>query len=78
MKNRIHLFILCTILSAVAFGADAKGAAPGAERQKYHVYVDSEGVMRRSDTDQEVSYYGTNYTAPFAYSYRALKREGMT
>ena len=28
--------------------------------------------MRRSDNGEEVSYYGTNYTVPFAYSYRAL------
>lgn len=49
---------------------------PGASRQSYEIFVDSGGVMRRSDTGAEVSYYGTNYTAPFAYSYRALKREG--
>lgn len=42
------------------------------DRQSYKVYIDKEGVMRRSDTKEEVSYYGTNYTAPFAYSYRAL------
>lgn len=41
-------------------------------RQAYKIYVDKEGIMRRSDTKEEVSYYGTNYTAPFAYSYRAL------
>lgn len=56
-----------------------KGASKGTagrsavdDRQKYQIYVDKEGVMRRSDTKEEVSYYGTNYTAPFAYSYRAL------
>lgn len=42
------------------------------DRQSYKIYVDKEGVMRRSDTNEEVSYYGTNYTSPFAYSYRAL------
>lgn len=41
-------------------------------REDYKIYVDDQGVMRRSDTREEVSYYGTNYTAPFAYSYRAL------
>lgn len=49
---------------------------PGTERQKYVVVVDAEGVMRRSDTGAEVSYYGTNYTTPFAYSYRAMGYEG--
>lgn len=33
--------------------------------------------MRRSDTKQEVSYYGTNYTVPFAHAYRALGRLGV-
>ncbi|MDE5876594.1 MAG: cellulase family glycosylhydrolase [Muribaculaceae bacterium] len=28
--------------------------------------------MRRSDTNAEVSYFGTNYTVPFAHAYRAL------
>ncbi|MCM1152874.1 MAG: cellulase family glycosylhydrolase [Muribaculum sp.] len=42
------------------------------DRQKFKIFVDKEGVMRRSDNNQEVSYFGTNYTAPFAYSYRAL------
>lgn len=41
-------------------------------RQKYKIFVDKEGVMRRSDTKEEVSYYGTNLTTPFAHAYRAL------
>lgn len=60
----------------VADAANVKTQFPGADRQKYEVIVDSDGVMRRSDNGQEVSYYGTNYTAPFAYSYRALGYEG--
>ena len=57
--------------------ADAKEKTPVPDRQKYEIVVDGQGVMRRSDNGQEVSYYGTNYTAPFAYSYRALGYEGM-
>ncbi len=30
----------------------------------YSVYVDSHGRMRRSDTKEEVRFYGTNYTLP--------------
>jgi len=51
---------------------DAAAVTVADARQKYRVYVDKDGVMRRSDSKDEVSYYGTNYTAPFAYSYRAL------
>lgn len=43
----------------------------------YNVYVDKEGVMRRDDTGAEVSFYGTNYTVPFAHAYRALGQLGV-
>lgn len=43
----------------------------------YNVYVDKEGVMRRDDSGAEVSYYGTNYTTPFAHAYRALGQLGI-
>ncbi len=39
----------------------------------YSVYVDNHGRMRRSDTHEEVRFYGTNYTLPFAHAYRAMK-----
>lgn len=43
----------------------------------YKVYVDKDGVMRRSDSHAEVSYYGVNYTVPFAHAYRALDYLGV-
>lgn len=43
----------------------------------YSVYVDKEGVMRRDDSGEEVSFYGTNYTVPFAHAYRALGELGI-
>jgi len=36
------------------------------------IYVDKKGVMRWSDTNAEVSFYGVNYTLPFAHAYRAM------
>lgn len=33
--------------------------------------------MRRNDTKEEVSYYGTNYTLPFAHAYRAVGNLGI-
>ncbi len=59
--------------SAVSF---AKQERPNEERQKYSIYVDDHGVMRRSDTKKEVSYFGTNYTLPFAHAYRAAEYLG--
>ena len=35
------------------------------------VYVDSRGVMRFSSDNKEASFYGVNYTLPFAHAYRA-------
>ena len=36
------------------------------------IYVDKDGVMRWSDTKHEASFYGVNYTLPFAHAYRAM------
>ncbi|MDE6787239.1 MAG: cellulase family glycosylhydrolase, partial [Muribaculaceae bacterium] len=64
--------MLVCLLSATCLDAMSANAEKVADRQSYKIYVDKEGVMRRSDNKEEVSYYGTNYTSPFAYSYRAL------
>ena len=76
MMRILPLAMAMPMTAAFSMAEAAPKDMPGAARQKYEDFVDSEGVMRRSDTGDEVSYYGTNYTAPFAYSYRALKREG--
>lgn len=70
------------ILSAVAILCVASGNLSAqvdlsTPRDSYTVYVDDNGVMRRSDTHEEVSYYGTNYTTPFAHAYRALGYLGI-
>ncbi|MGK9369955.1 hypothetical protein ACSSWA_13745 [Melioribacter sp. Ez-97] len=41
------------------------------------VYVDSKGVLRWNDSHEEVRLFGVNYTAPFAFSYKALKDLGI-
>lgn len=68
------LFVLLVSMSTAASAGKPKDRSE--DRQKYEIVVDDQGVMRRSDNGREVSYYGTNYTAPFAYSYRALGYEG--
>jgi hypothetical protein len=35
------------------------------------VYVDNNGVLRYTKDNKEASFFGVNYTVPFAYSYRA-------
>ncbi|MBC6611261.1 cellulase family glycosylhydrolase [Hymenobacter sp. BT507] len=42
------------------------------------VYVDKQGVLRWQKGRQEVALFGVNYTTPFAYSYRAHRRLGVS
>ncbi|QEC44026.1 membrane or secreted protein [Pseudobacter ginsenosidimutans] len=41
------------------------------------LYVDKEGVLRRKSDQQEQSFFGVNYTLPFAYAYRHVKAMGL-
>jgi hypothetical protein len=41
------------------------------------VKVDSKGVMRWTDTQEEVKGFGVNYTLPFAHAYRSAKKLGI-
>ncbi|PTN10623.1 hypothetical protein [Mangrovibacterium marinum] len=41
------------------------------------VYVDRKGVMRWSDSHREASFFGVNYTLPFAHAYRAAGYLGV-
>lgn len=71
MKYSKILFLIMGLAFAFPDMINAKTANPK-DRQSYKIYVDKQGVMRRSDTKEEVSYYGTNYTLPFAHAYRAV------
>jgi hypothetical protein len=51
--------------------AQKPAKAPGGD-----VYVDKKGVLRWQKGGQEVALFGVNYTAPFAYSYRAIQKVG--
>jgi hypothetical protein len=41
------------------------------------IYVDQKGIMRDKVTNEEVSFFGVNYTVPFAFAYRALNSMGV-
>ncbi len=59
--------ILALILSFSVLTALAAG----------EIHVDRQGVMRDRETGREVSYFGVNYTVPFAHAYRALGYLGI-
>jgi hypothetical protein len=45
--------------------------------QKDLVYVDKQGVLRYTKDKTEASFFGVNYTVPFAYGYRSHKALGV-
>lgn len=69
-KLRIHLIILAAVFIT--------SYAQNNSFNNYDVYVDKDGVMRWKNTNEEVSLFGVNYTTPFAYSYRAHKKLGLS
>ena len=48
-----------------------------AQENKTNVYVDSEGIMRWGNNDEEVHGFGVNYSAPFAHAYRSAEKLGI-
>jgi hypothetical protein len=46
-------------------------AAEGASQERSSYYVDESGTLRETETQKEVSFFGVNYTVPFAHAYRA-------
>jgi hypothetical protein len=65
------IFLMCSILfiSAAAFAQKSKSANL--------VYVDDKGVMRYTRDHSEASFFGVNYTVPFAYGYRSHQALGI-
>ena len=67
-----HILILITCLLAVVAPAQNK-----VQKSVPTIYVDAGGVMRWSDTKKEASFFGVNYTLPFAHAYRAMGYLGV-
>jgi hypothetical protein len=55
----------------------AKAAARHRSHENNLVYVDGQGILRWTKNNTEASFWGVNYTVPFAYSYRAHKALGV-
>ena len=75
ISNSWRLLLSFWLLLGFAAGASAQKAAkqPGGD-----VFVDVRGVLRWKQGKQEVALFGVNYTAPFAYSYRAIQKLGVS
>ncbi|MDP3444493.1 MAG: cellulase family glycosylhydrolase, partial [Ignavibacteria bacterium] len=68
MKNRKYLLFIF-FLTTLTFSQN---------KNMPDVYVDNSGIMRWEESKNEVSLFGVNYTTPFAYSYRAHKKLGLS
>lgn len=70
MQRHILTLIIC--LLAVVAPAQNK-----VQKSVPTIYVDAGGIMRWSDTKKEASFFGVNYTLPFAHAYRAMGYLGV-
>lgn len=68
MKRQFILTFICLLFTFT--GIQGKVTTP-------IIYIDGNGVMRWSDTHEEASFFGVNYTLPFAHAYRALGYLGL-
>ena len=69
MKSFIgNLFVFVIVIMAVIHPQDKKNL----------IYTDKSGIMRWTANGEPAYFFGINYTAPFAFSYRALKSKGIS
>lgn len=65
----------CLFFASLLFFLPKKSVSQS--KSKNLVYVDKKGVLRYTKNHKEAAFFGVNYTAPFAYSYRAHKALGV-
>jgi hypothetical protein len=70
------LLAFVVMISGSSRGQGKTIAAPPSHTNNL-VYVDKQGVLRWTKNNTEASFWGVNYTVPFAYSYRAHKALGV-
>ncbi|WP_367868291.1 membrane or secreted protein [Pedobacter sp. WC2423] len=70
-KYLLFALVLAFSLSSVAQSKKSVTVEQG-------IYIDQQGVIRWEKNHQEAAFFGVNYTAPFAYGYRAINRLGVS
>lgn len=66
---RLALTLWCCVFLSTTLSAKKGSTTPT-------IYIDNNGVMRWSDNRREASFYGVNYTLPFAHGYRTINYAG--
>ncbi|WP_210489211.1 cellulase family glycosylhydrolase [Rufibacter aurantiacus] len=78
MKNRYKTLTLATLLSCSLLGPASLYAQTQTEKGTDLVYVDKQGILRWKKNNQEATFFGVNYTVPFAYGYRSVKARNVS
>ena len=73
MMRIVLRLMACGILLVLSTGLKSQNNS----KTNNLVYVDKQGILRWTKTSAEASFFGVNYTTPFAYSYRAHKALGV-
>jgi hypothetical protein len=77
MEKRLLLKNCLRQLILLAFALMIHGTTPAQSHANNLVFVDKQGILRWTKNNAEASFWGVNYTVPFAYSYRAHKALGV-
>jgi hypothetical protein len=72
MKFSIRLFCIIINIFSLSFFF-VKASAQSKSKRANLVYADKQGILRYTSGKAEASFFGVNYTTPFAYAYRAHK-----
>ena len=73
MYRGIFIFLFLGILSLLVHLNECYAQKETRTKTTSGVYVDKQGVLRWQDTNKEATFFGVNYTTPFAYGYRSHK-----
>ena len=73
MNNRRNLICIFAVIVSFLFFNTKSFAQNKTSSKSNLVYVDKLGVLRYTSSKEEAAFFGVNYTAPFAFSYRAIK-----
>lgn len=69
MKYYVKIFLTLVLFSFVKVSA---------QESSNLVYVDNNGNLKWTITNENAYFFGVNYSVPFAFSYRALKDKGIS
>lgn len=69
MRFYIKTFLLILLLDFISVFA---------QESSNLVYVDNNGNLKWTNTNENAYFFGVNYSVPFAFSYRALKDKGIS